>query len=201
MQDLTPTGVMRRGSLASIVFLGSILGGAPLSAASLSLTPRETQEAIRFGQRAVVNEDFGREWKTTNSSGETLTVESPFFRLAQAARNAAFKQGTLKQREINSLLKEHQGQLVFWASLRGRREDFARWYQPVLLIQGKSEIKPAFVQNERTAFRQGDGRFLSRSIYAFPTNDLDGKGRVTLVVRDHDDQEVARFVVDLSAMR
>lgn len=192
---------MRRGLLGSFIFVSSLLGGAPLSAASFSLTSPEIQAAIRFGQRAIVNEEFDREWKLTSASGETLKVVTPFFRLAQAARNAAFKSGTLKQREIDSLLKEHQGRLVFWTDLRGGREDFARWYQPALLVQGKAEIKPSFVQNERTALRQAEGRFLSRSIYAFPANDLDGKGRVTLLVRDSDDKEVARFVVDLSAMR
>ena len=192
---------MRRGLLGSLIFVSSLLGGAPLSAASFSLTSPEIQAAIRFGQRAIVNEEFDREWKLTSASGETLKVVTPFFRLAQAARNAAFKSGTLKQREIDSLLKEHQGRLVLWADLRGTREDFARWYQPVLVVQGKAEIKPDFVQNERTALRQADGRFLSRSVYAFPANNLGGKGRVTLLVRDSDDKEVARFVVDLSAMR
>jgi len=162
---------MRRGLLGSLIFVSSLLGGAPLSAASFSLTSPEIQAAIRFGQRAIVNEEFDREWKLTSASGETLKVVTPFFRL------------------------------VFWADLRGGREDFARWYQPVLVVQGKAEIKPDFVQNERTALRQADGRFLSRSIYAFPANDLDGKGRVTLLVRNSDDKEVARFVVDLSAMR
>lgn len=192
---------MRRGSLVSLVLLSSVLGGVPLSAASFSLTPREAQEAIRLGQRNVVNEDFGREWKMTNASAETLTVVTPFFRLAQAARNAAFKQEILKQRDIDALLKDHENRLVFWAHLRGGREDFARWFQPVLLVQGKAEIKPTFVQNERTALRQTDGRFLSRSLYTFPANDLDGKGRMTLVVRDHDEQEIARFLIDLSTIR
>ena len=192
---------MRRGLLVSLIFMSSLLGGAPLSAASFSLTSQEIQAAIRFGQRAIVNEKFDREWNLTSASGETLKVVTPFFRLAQAARNAAFKSGALKQREIDSLLKEHQGRLVLWANLRGPREDFARWYQPVLVVQGKAEIKPDFVQNERTALRQADGHFLSRSVYAFLANNLDGKGRVTLLVRDSDDKEVARFVVDLSAMR
>jgi len=192
---------MRRGLLVSLIFMSSLLGGAPLSAASFSLTSQEIQAAIRFGQRAIVNEKFDREWNLTSASGETLKVVTPFFRLAQAADRAAFKSGTLKQREIDSLLKEHQGRLVLWAEFRGTREDFARWYQPVLVVQGKAEIKPDFVQNERTALRQADGHFLSRSVYAFPANDLDGKGRVTLLVRDSDDKEVARFVVDLSAMR
>ena len=192
---------MRRGPLVSIVCLSCLLGGAPLSAASFSLAPRETQEAIRFGQRGVASDDFGSEWRTANSSGETLTVVTPFFRLAQAARNAAFKSETMSPRDVDALLKEHQGKLLFWAHLRGGRVDFARWYQPVLLVPGKGEIKPSFVQNERTALRQEDGRFLSRSLYAFPTNDLAPKGRVTLVVRDHDEREVAKFSVDLSAMR
>lgn len=192
---------MRRGSVVCLVFVGCLFGGAPLSAASFSLTPRETQEAIRFGQRSVVSEDFDREWRATNAAGETLTVVTPFFRLAQAARNAAFKSESLTQREIDNLLKEHQGKLMVWAYLRGRRVDFARWYQPVLVVPGKGEIKPSFVQNERTALGQEDGRFLSRSLYAFPTNDLGPKGRITLVVRDHEEREVAKFSIDLSAMR
>ena len=190
-----------RGSLLVIVFLSCVFGSAPLSAASFSLTPRETQEAIRFGQRSVVSGDFDREWKTANSSGETLMVVTPFFRLAQAARNAAFKSETPKQNDVDALLRQHQGKLFFWAFLRGRQVDFSRWYRPVLLVPGRDEIKPSFVQNERTALRQEDGRFLSRSLYVFPTDGLAPKGRVTLVVRDKDDHEVAKFSVDLSTMR
>jgi len=192
---------VRRRSVVVLVFLGCLLGGAPLSAASFSLTPRETQEAIRFGQRSVVAEDFDREWKRANAAGETVTVVTPFFRLVQAARNAAFKSEILTQREIDSLLKEHEGKLLLWASLRGKRVDFAHWYQPVLVVPGKGEIKPSFVQNERTALRQEDGRFLSRCIYAFPATDLPPKGRATLVVRDHEEREVATFSIDLSGMR
>ncbi len=191
----------RRAWLLLLVSQTSVFGGAPLSAASFSLTPRDTEEAIRFGQRSVVSEDFGREWRVTIPSGESLTIVTPFFRLAQAARNATFKNEVLKQSEIDALLKEHQGKLFFWADLRGGRVDFSRWYRPVLLNPGKDEIKPAFVQNERTALRQEDGRFLARSIYVFPTEGLAAKGRVTLVVRDKDDHEVAKFPVDLSSMR
>lgn len=192
---------MRRGSLISIAFLSCVFAGAPLSAASFSLTPRETEEAIRFGQRSVVSEDFDREWKIANASGESLTVVTPFFRLVQASRNATFKSETLKPQEIDSLLREHQGKLFFWASLRGRQADFSRWYRAVLLVPGKEEIKPSFVQNERTPLRQEDGRFLSRSVYVFPTDGLAPKGRVTLVVRDKDEHEVAKFPIDLSAVR
>ena len=192
---------MRKSTLVCLVSLSWLLGSAPLSAASFSLTPRQTEEAIRFGQRSVVSEDFDREWKIASASGENLTVVTPFFRLVQAARNATFKSETLKPQEIDSLLKEHQGKLFFWASLRGRQADFSRWYRAVLMVSGKDEIKPSFVQNERTPLRQEDGRFLSRSVYVFPTDGLAPKGRVTLVVRDKDEHEVAKFPIDLSAMR
>jgi hypothetical protein len=192
---------MARSALTLALFLSGLFGTAPLSAASFSLTPRETQEAIQFGQKSVVSEEFGREWRSANAAGESLTVVTPFFRLAQAARNAAFRSQTLKPRDIDALLKEHQGRLQLWAFLRGSREDFARWYRPVLMLPGKGELQPTFVQNERTALRQEDGRFLARSVYAFPTDGLDPRGRVTLVVRDKDEREVAKFVVDLSTIR
>jgi hypothetical protein len=38
-------------------------------------------------------------------------------------------------------------------------------------------------------------------MYVFPADELDPKGKVTLVVKDPDDKQVGRFTVDLSAMR
>jgi uncharacterized protein (DUF2252 family) len=38
-------------------------------------------------------------------------------------------------------------------------------------------------------------------VYAFPAEGIDPKGRVVLVVRDADEKEVAKFTVDLAAMR
>jgi len=40
------------------------------------------------------------------------------------------------------------------------------------------------VQNERTAIRQENGRYLARCVYWFPTKDLTGTARPVLVVRD-----------------
>src|SRR5574337_2158038 len=82
---------MRRSAFVCLVSLSCLLGGAPLSAASFSLTPKQADEAIRFGQRSIVSEDFDREWKVAAPSGDSVTVVTPFFRLAQAARNAAFR--------------------------------------------------------------------------------------------------------------
>lgn len=192
---------MSRGLLGLGVFLAGLLGSAPLSAASFSLTERETAAAIQVGQRSVVSEEFGQEWRVDGANGSSVTVLTPFHRLALAARNAAFKKEALKRREIEGLLKAQRGKLLFWARLHGAREDFARWYQPVLAAPGREAIAPSFVQNERTALRLEDGRYLARCLYTFPTAGLSPQGRITLRIQDPDGKDVERFTVDLGGMR
>lgn len=174
--------------------------GQPAAAASFTLGERERQDAIAAGRRSVVSEEFGAEWRARNAAGETLVVMTPFHRLALAARNAAFKGESLKPRDIETAAKETSGKLTVWVTLKGATADFARFYAPVLL-DGKAEIKPTFVQNERTALRGEDGGYSARCLYVFPAAGLGGKGRVTLVVRNPDDKDVSTFTVDLSAMR
>ena len=89
---------------------------------------------------------------------------------------------------------------MLWATVRGAKPDFARFYVP-LLYRGEQEIKPSFTQNERTALREEDGSYTARCMYVFPAAGLDAKGRVTLVMKDSESVQVARFNVDLSAMR
>ncbi|MBI2529418.1 MAG: hypothetical protein HYV93_25945 [Candidatus Rokubacteria bacterium] len=172
----------------------------PAAAASFALTEREQKEAIGLGRRSVVSEVLGDEWTSRNGSGDTLTVVTPFHRLAQAARIAAFKKAPLKPREIGAVLKATAGRLTLWVTLRGGKPDFARFLEPALL-DGKIEVKPSFVQNEQTALRGEDGRFSARCLYVFPAARLDPRGRFTLLIRDPDEKELSRFTVDLSAMR
>lgn len=174
--------------------------GQPAAAASFALTVPEQQEAVRLGRKSVVSETFGGEWTSRNGAGETLAVMTPFHRLALAARNAAFKKEALKPKEIASALKESAGKLTLWVTLRGGKSDFARFFEPALL-GGAADVKPSFVQNERTALRGEDGRYAARCLYVFPAEALSPKGRFTLVVRDADEKEVSKFTVDLSAMR
>jgi len=174
--------------------------GQPAAAASFALTEREQEAAIRLGRKSVVSEAFGGEWTSGNGAGETLVVMTPFHRLALAARNAAFKKEALKPREIGAILKETAGKLTVWVTLRGGKSDFARFFEPALL-EGKTEVKASFVQNERTALRGDDGRYAARCLYVFPAETLNPKGRVTLIVRDPDEKEISKFTVDLSAMR
>jgi hypothetical protein len=173
----------------------------PLDAASFALTPAEREEAIRLGRKSVITTEFGGEWKVRGEGpDESLVVMTPFHRLALAARNSAFKSEEMRPRDVDSLMRDQQGKLVVWATVRGPRADFARFYVPALL-RGQQEIKPSFVQNEHTALREEDGRFTARCLYVFPSEGLAPDDKVTLVVRDRDQRAMARFTVDLAAMR
>lgn len=174
--------------------------GRSAAAASFVLGEGERQDAIRLGKQSVVREDFGSEWRTRNPAGESILVMTPFHRLALAARNAAFKNEPLRPKDIDTVLKESQGKLTLWVTLRGGSPDFARFYAPALL-DGRTEIKPSFVQNERTALRAPEGGYAARCLYVFPADGLKDKGRYTLVIRDSDEKDVSTFTVDLSAMR
>ena len=182
--------------------LGALLLLRPIPAlsASFALTPGEREDALRVGQRSVTIETFDAEWRVANASGDSVTVMTPFHRLVLAARHAAFRHEPLKPDAPDKLLREQQDRLLLWARLQGPREDFARFYAPRLLVSDR-EIEPAFIQNERSAARQEDGRYLARCVYGFPTQYLTGTSRVALVVRDADGRDVSRFTIDLSTMR
>ena len=188
-----------RGRIAGLVLLACAARSAPAAAVSFTLTEREQAEAIHVGERSVTAETFGSEWVRSTGAGE-VTVVTPFHRLALAARQAAFKQNTMTPADVEKLLREDRGRLVFWVSLRGPRGDFARFYEPVLQV-GAGELRPSFVQNERSALREPDGRYLARSVYGFSTATLGTTAGVVLVVRDPDGNEVARFPVDLASIR
>jgi len=190
----------RYGFLPLLVVAVALIGVAPGEAVSFVLADRDREQAIRAGKKSIVLEEFGAEWRLRDASGQALVVMTPFHRLALAARNSAFRGEEIRPRDIESVLKDHTGMLAFWATLRGSKVDFARFYTPTLMA-GSLAVKASFVQNERTALREEDGKFAARCFYVFPADGLDPKGRVTLVVRDAEEREVAKFTVDLAAMR
>ncbi len=190
----------RRGVTSIACAVVWLVAVPSLGAVSFSLTAAQQEEAKRAGKRSVVADDWTGEWRVADGPGQYALVVTPFHRLALAARNAAFKNQDLAGREVESLLRDAEGQLTVWAVLRGPRADFARHFAPAL-VAGAQEIKPSFVQNERTALREEDGRYTARCLYVFPAQGLDARGQVTLMVRDVDDRPVARFTLNLSAMR
>jgi len=168
--------------------------------AALTLDDNVRREAIRTGEKSVGNDAFDTEWRVNNDRGESVSVLTPFHRLVVAARHATFNGKPLKPGDPEKLLKEQRDRLVLLLELRGGSEDFARYYAPRLLV-GDREIKPTFVQNERTANRQEDGRYLARCVYGFPARDVDGKGQASLIVADGSGRDVSRFAIDLGKMR
>jgi hypothetical protein len=172
----------------------------PAVGASFVLTEEQRREAIAFGQRSITRDTLGTEWQVENAAGETVTVITPFHRLALAARHAAFRDEPLRPEDEQRALREVGGRLVLWVTLVGPREDFARHLVPRLLVAGR-EIAPTLAQNERTALPQEDGRFLARCTYWFPSQGIGGQASVALVVRDADGRTVSRFTIDLGRMR
>ena len=172
-----------------------------LEAASFTLTPQQRDAAMEMGRQSVTSDRFGTEWKVGgDGTAEGLVVMTPFYRLALAARNATFKSEELKPKDVDALLKEQEGKLTVWATLKGPKADFARFYIPVLM-SGPQQIKPTFTQNERTARREDDGAYTARCLYVFPAEALKSNEPVTLIVKNPEGKDIAKFSVNLSAMR
>lgn len=186
--------------LPFLVLAVGLVAATPGEAISVALTDRDRDQAIRAGKKSIVSEEFGGEWRVKDGAGQTAVVMTPFHRLALAARNSAFQSKELRPRDVDSLLKKTEGTIAFWVTLRGGSAEFARYYTPEI-IAGSQTVRPSFVQNERTAIRQDDGRYAAQCVYSFPAEGLDPRGRVVLVVKDADEKEVAKFTVDLAAMR
>lgn len=172
-----------------------------LDAASLTLTTQQRDAAVEMGRQSIISDRFGAEWRVSgDGAGEGLVVMTPFHRLALAARNSAFKSQELKPKDVDALLKAEEGKLTFWATLKGTKDDFARFLTPVL-VNGQQQIKATFTQNERTARREEDGAYTARCLYVFPAEGLKPGEPLTLIVKDTDGKPVAKFTVDLSSMR
>jgi hypothetical protein len=186
---------------AAIALMAALaLGPTHAGGASLVLSDSAREQAVTLGTRSVTSEVFGAEWRVENRTGESATVMTPFHRIALAARHAAFRGEPLKAADQERLLGEQRGRLLLLVELWGPREDFARFLVPELRVDGAA-VKAAFVQNERTAAREGNGRYRARCVYAFPVKELTGTSRLGLVVRDADGREVSVFGIDLGAMR
>jgi hypothetical protein len=180
---------------------GLLASAATAVAGPLALADHERAEALRVGERSIRLETFDVEWRVENAAGESVTVLTPFHRLALAARHAAFQQRTLGAADQERVLDEVRDRLVLWVRLRGGHEDFARHYRPRLVVGGGDDVAPAFVQNEHTALPLGDGAYLARCVYAFPTAGLTRRDPIVLAVRDAEGREVSRFTIDLGRMR
>ncbi len=170
------------------------------SAASLTLDDRQQAEALRQGQRSVTEEAFGAEWRVVNGTGESVTIRTPFYLLAEASRQAAFRNEPLKPNDHKRILRDLKDRLLLEVQLRGPSAHFARYFRPRLLVADRA-IAPAMVQNEHTAAVRDDGQYLARCAYWFPTKELSDTAKVMLIVDDASGKPVVRFPIDLAKMR
>lgn len=180
--------------------LATVLLAASVEAASFTLDARRLQEATAVGERSITQDDFGDEWRVRNGAGEQVLVFTPFHRVALAGRQAAFRKTSLKPRDGEKIVKQHDDRLELWVELKGTRPDFARLYS-ARLVTGERSVEAAFAQNERTPLRGEDGKFTARCVYSFPIRVLTPNGKVVLIVRDADRRDVSSFTIDLAAMR
>jgi hypothetical protein len=199
------TARRRRGKLVAALMLGVVvLTGVPRLAAAFvgDLTAAGMGEAIDAGTASITHEDFAEEWQLRLPGGEEVAISTPFSRLALAARQAAMKGELLTDKQRQEQLDRGKGRIQLLVTMYGRERDFARWYQPTLLVDGR-EIKPSFVQNERTPLRLEDGRYAARNVYVFPLEELATSGLVTLVVRGAPPgrKEVLRSALDFGKFR
>lgn len=184
----------------ALAALALALTPALAAGAALTLDDNERREAIRTGEKSVGNDAFDSEWRVNNDRGESVSVLTPFHRLVVAARHATFNGKPLKPNDPEKILKDTRDRLVLVVELQGASETFARFYLPRLVVADR-EIQAAFVQNERTASRQQDGRYRAHCVYGFPNRDLDGRAKAALVVADGEGRDVSRFAIDLGKMR
>jgi hypothetical protein len=190
---------------AGLALAALLLWGAPRPAPALvgDLTPDGIREAIDAGVAAITQDDFGEEWQLQLPGGEDIVVSTPFSRLALTARQIAMKGEVLTEKQQKEQIDRGKGRIQLLVTMHGGpSRTFARFYTPVLLVNGK-EVKASFVQNERTPIPEDDGRLAARNVYVFPLEGLPKNGTVTLVVRDAppDQKEVLRAKLDLSKFR
>jgi hypothetical protein len=194
---------VRTGRAVGLAFVlaGLVAAPGPVAAIIPELSPADVEQALEVGREAMVQEDFGDEWRLPLPDGGEIVVSTPFSRLTLAARQAALKGESLSDKQRQEQIERGKGKIQLLVTVHGRAADFARWYQPVLRVAGR-EVKATFTQNERTALNVGNGRYAARNVYVFPLEGVPPRGTVTLVVRHAVDQkEVMSQPLDLSKMR
>ena len=190
------------GGIAATLTLGLLGAPGPSPALVGDLTSEGAREAIDAGSGSLTQEDFAEEWQLRLPGGEEVVVSTPFSRLALAARQAAMKGEPLTEKQRQEQIDRGKGRIQLLVTMYGSERDFARWYQPTLVVGGR-EVKATFAQNERTPLRLEDGRYAARNVYVFPLEGLPTGRAVTLVVKGPppDQKEVLRAPLDLGKFR
>jgi hypothetical protein len=173
-------------------------------ALSLSLSPAQVEEALRYGHeaRALPFALFAREWRAEGMQGPDQQVggvawlQSPFARAAHAGWTAAHRGLSLDATDLRRQLDQVGFRLAFAVTLASLPEG-GETYQ-VSLHQAGEILGPSHMENTQDG---SDDEMSWVYLYClFPAEKIDLQGTVILVVTDaHGDR--LPFVFDLSRMR
>jgi hypothetical protein len=195
-----------RQSIRWPVVLGVLLALLPhqAQAVSLSLSGRQVEEALRYGQeaRALPFAFFGREWRAEGMQGPgqrlggTAWLQSPFARVAHTGWTATHRGLALNKTDLRRQLKQVGPRLAFAVTLVSPLEH-DETYQ-VSLHQAGEIIVPSHVESGQDV--SGDEMAWVYLYCLFPAEQVDLQGTVILVVTDPHGNQLP-FVFDLSRMR
>ncbi len=186
--------------------LGVLLGLLPqqAQAVSLSLSPSQSEEALRYGQEAhaLPFAFFAREWRAEGIQrpGQRLSgaawLQSPFARVAHAGWTAAHRGLALKAMDLRRQLKQVGHRLAFAVTLVSPTEHAETYH--VNLQQAGQVITPSHVERGQDVSEREMAWVYLYCI--FPAERVDLQGTVILVVTDARG-DLLPFVFDLSRMR
>ena len=188
------------------MILGLLVGFLPVEvqALSLSLSPPQMGEAVRYGERSqdLPFALFSREWRVEGMrrAGQSLNgwawLQSPFALVAHASWAASQRDLSLSQAELRRRLDPVRDRLAFAITLLPPEKTTRTYY--VKIHQAGEVFDASYIESREDGPESGKGWVYLYCL--FPAEKIDLQGTVILEVSDaHGD--LLPFIFDLSRMR
>ncbi|MGI9302532.1 MAG: hypothetical protein ACR2RB_07490 [Gammaproteobacteria bacterium] len=181
-------------ALALSTFAAFALGAVSATAATFSLDKGQLGEAVEHGKAHFEQHPTAFRWNYMTDLGygyPTVLMRTEYLAVSDYVRRAEFQRKYGSQRahkltdeRIENARVEVDGQLQFLVTLYGPEANFVDNFEFHLMANGK-EMKPAYVDKpvmgENSGFK-GKLAYTATVIIDFPTKDLKGDEKVTLVI-------------------
>lgn len=188
------------------MILGLLLGLLPgdVQALSLSLSPPQMGEAVRYGEKSqdLPFALFSREWRVEGmrGPGQRLSgwawLQSPFALVAHATWAARQRGLSLSAAELRRRLDPVRDRLAFAITLVPPAKETRTYY--VKVHQAGEVFEASYMESSEDDRESGEGWVYLYCL--FPAEKIDVQGTVVLEVSDaHGD--LLPFIFDLSRMR
>ena len=183
-----------------------VLTAHPALAMYTNLSEGEKLEAINFGSSnsQVDITEFLTDWVVVLDDDKGVAfIITEFLALATEAKTAVQRGIALTQFDIEDAIARSSYKLVFRVTSFGNNMNFARDFT-ALVKTGKKTIHTTYWNNmEGEALGKGKNRprFIADSDFYFPSEGIDPKSKITLVVQDEAGNTVSEYPFDLSKLR